>query len=138
MINLAPSIAVTQNLVSHRELPDVLRFMRDRPEQVSGFKLRKEGRGDDVDEGGLDECDECVSGVYEAFVEALKRECPEELEAVEELKEVVAEKTKEVKSLGTVWSKVKEQREEEGEAQGGGFSFGFGGGDDLVDEGEVE
>ncbi|KWU47429.1 Clavaminate synthase-like protein, partial [Rhodotorula sp. JG-1b] len=40
VVNLTPAIAVTQNYVSHRELPAVLRFMRDRPLQVSGFKLQ--------------------------------------------------------------------------------------------------
>ncbi|KAL8290275.1 hypothetical protein RQP46_003214 [Phenoliferia psychrophenolica] len=64
VINLAPSIAVTQNFVSHRELPTVLRFMRDRPEQVSGFKLK---RSEGEEAGGLDDCDECVSGVFEKF-----------------------------------------------------------------------
>lgn len=116
-MNLAPSIAVTQNFVSKRELPAVLRFMKHRPEQVSGFKLRKVVDPDaEVEvETGLDECDEEVSGVYEAFVEALRRE---EGEVMQGLEVEVVEKAREKKEDG-MWSKVKEA---DGEAA---FSFGF-------------
>ena len=53
--------------------------MKYRPEQVSGFKLRLPLISGSIDGtmevlGGLDECDETVSGVYESFCEALARE----------------------------------------------------------------
>lgn len=113
VVNLEPSIAVTQNFVSRRELPAVLRFMKDRPNQVSGFKL-EQAEGGGV-EGGLDECDETGSGVYEAFCEALGRERPD----------VILDLPVVVETMGTVevekgvWSTLKESEEV------GGFSFGF-------------
>lgn len=39
VINLEPSIAITQNFVSERELSSVLHFMKYKPDQLSGFKL---------------------------------------------------------------------------------------------------
>ncbi|KAG9001161.1 hypothetical protein FRB94_008660 [Tulasnella sp. JGI-2019a] len=38
VVNLEESVAVTQNFVSESELSNVLRFMRDKPDQMSGFK----------------------------------------------------------------------------------------------------
>ena len=125
VINLAPSIAVTQNFVSHRELPTVLRFMRDRPEQVSGFKLRKPEAERAEVVGGLDDCDECVTGVYEAFCQALQREKPE-LGDVEGLLNVPSAEAATGERTGGVWEQVK--------AQDGGFSFGFGGDADFDEE----
>jgi hypothetical protein len=110
--------------------------MQNRPEQVSGFKIASSG--DDGTEGGLDECDETGQGVvFDKFVEALKQSgrggmVEKALEKVERKSAVAmgadveaGEKTKEA----GMWSKVKEQQEDDGEA---GFSFGFGlGGDDF-------
>ncbi|GAA5828319.1 hypothetical protein JCM3770_000471 [Rhodotorula araucariae] len=142
VVNLSPAIAVTQNYVSHRELPAVLRFMRDRPAQVSGFKLRS----GPVVEGGLDEdeCDESGGGeVFARFVSALRARGGdtatmldtalseiggEERRVRSELEE--GEKAKR-RGAGGMWRALKEeQAEEEGE---GGFSFGFG-----LDEGDFE
>jgi hypothetical protein len=136
VVNLAPSIAVTQNYVSERELPAVLAFMRNRPEQVSGFKLHSTGV--DGAEGGLDECDETGQGVVlEKFVEALRKSGREEM--VEKALAVVERRSAkpmerkpvegEKKQESGMWSKVKETQEE---GAGGGFTFGFGlGGDDF-------
>lgn len=41
VINLEESVAFTQNFVSPAELPKVLDFLKNRPDQISGFRLRK-------------------------------------------------------------------------------------------------
>lgn len=38
VVNLQPSIAITQNFVPRAHLADALAFLKDKPEQVSGFK----------------------------------------------------------------------------------------------------
>lgn len=116
VVNLEPSIAVTQNFVSRRELPKVLNFMKYRPEQVSGFKLQRPAVAttapNDAQEiiSGLDECDETVSGIYESFCEALARERGElsrdALAAMEGTAVVVGEKDEQSVASKGLWEKV--------------------------------
>lgn len=61
VLNLDESIAVTQNFVPRKKLADVMRFLRDSPDQVSGFK-------DDVQDP------------FALFVERLREHYPELLE----------------------------------------------------------
>ncbi|KDN36737.1 Clavaminate synthase-like protein [Tilletiaria anomala UBC 951] len=56
VINLQECVALTQNFVSICELPNVLRFLRDKPDQISGFK----GCDEDDDQ---DDAEECSGGV---------------------------------------------------------------------------
>jgi hypothetical protein len=58
VMNLEDSIALTQNFVSDFNLMSVLKFLRFKPDQVSGFK------GD------------CYPSLFEAFLDGLKRERP--------------------------------------------------------------
>jgi Cupin-like domain len=53
VVNLEPSIAITQNFVPRNHLPSVLSFLKDKPDQVSGFKME-------------------VQDPYATFVECLK------------------------------------------------------------------
>jgi hypothetical protein len=89
-VNLEPGVALTQNFVSEtevravgfrwytrtharrRQLPAVLRFLRDRPAQVSGFKLRggSAGSAQEDDERAVN------AQVYPRFVAALARDAP--------------------------------------------------------------
>ncbi|BGP39349.1 hypothetical protein JCM10449v2_003287 [Rhodotorula kratochvilovae] len=140
VVNLSPAIAVTQNYVSHRELPAVLRFMRDRPAQVSGFKLRSVGAVATGAEGGLDEdeCDESGGGeVFGRFVAALRACGGETTAMLERALEEIGGEERRVRSeveeegekakrrgAGGIWSALKEEKVE-GEEEGG-FSFGFG------------
>ncbi|KAI9698216.1 MAG: hypothetical protein M1836_004218 [Candelina mexicana] len=39
VVNLAPAIAITQNFIPRRHLPAALGFLKDKPEQVSGFPV---------------------------------------------------------------------------------------------------
>jgi len=97
VVNLEESIAITQNFVPRVHLSGVLEFLRDRRDQVSGF--RKE-----------------VLDPYEAFLEGMRREYPELLElGLEELeRKMDGRKRKWDVAVG----------KEDGEV--GGFSFGFG------------
>ncbi|GAA5861106.1 hypothetical protein JCM3774_002192 [Rhodotorula dairenensis] len=148
VVNLTPATAVTQNYVSHRELPAVLRFMRDRPLQVSGFKLEEAGAGSS---GGLheDECDETGGGhVFERFVAAMRIAGGDKARVVEDALSEIGGEGRDLrdardddeeggcvqdKKVG-LWETLKAQRgtppevEKEGTsvAAGGSFSFGFG------------
>ncbi|KAI8940102.1 hypothetical protein NX059_003817 [Plenodomus lindquistii] len=107
VLNLEDSLALTQNFVPRKKLPDVLAFLRDQRGEVSGFK-------EDV-------CDRA----YELFVERLGEQYPEILE------EGLAELEKRGKKGRGKWEVLTKGVEEEEEA--GGFSFGFGGDDDDAD-----
>ncbi|PWN26975.1 Clavaminate synthase-like protein [Jaminaea rosea] len=71
VVNLESGVALTQNFLSLAELPDVLEFMKNRPEQISGFKTGVEGaQGEDEDDDALS--DEGKAKIYGEFVAALK------------------------------------------------------------------
>ncbi|KAK4046305.1 hypothetical protein OIV83_006179 [Microbotryomycetes sp. JL201] len=137
VVNLEPAIAVTQNFVSCRELPNVLKFMKYRPEQVSGFKIPGLAC---AEEGGLDEADEALPGVFDLFVKALYEREPEiarpslaRLQEMENQHNIV--KPTVVKERG-LWSKVKRDAQLQ-EETGNSFSFGFELGDDDHEEDSV-
>lgn len=106
VLNLEDSLALTQNFVPRKKLPDVLGFLRDQRGEVSGFK-----------EGVCDRA-------YELFVERLQEQHPELLE------EGLAELEKKGKKGKGKWEQLTKGDEE---AEVGGFSFGFGGDDDDAD-----
>ncbi|UPX11841.1 uncharacterized protein EKO05_0002426 [Ascochyta rabiei] len=62
VLNLSPSLALTQNFVPEAKLADVLAFLRDKREQVSGF------------------ADDVAERAYEVFVERLREHWPGLLE----------------------------------------------------------
>ncbi|KAI5479766.1 transcription factor jumonji/aspartyl beta-hydroxylase domain containing protein [Pseudohyphozyma bogoriensis] len=134
VINLEPSVAVTQNYVSLRELPEVLKFMRDRPEQVSGFSLPSASTGEQKD-GGLGEEDVCIEGVFEKFVERLLEEGGAEVRYMVKMVLAKADGKGEEDIVGDgerrrkegLWEKVKPAEEDHV-----GFSFGF----DVAGEGD--
>jgi len=107
VVNLEDSLALTQNFVPKKQLPDVLGFLRDQRDQVSGFK-------EDV-------CDRA----YELFVERLGEKYPEILEAA------LIELDKKAKNGRGKWEELTKGDEEE---DGGGFSFGFGFGEEDDDD----
>ena len=99
MVNLDVSIAITQNFVPRSHLTQVLSFLKDKPDQVSGFKK------DIVDPYGI-------------FVQRMREEHPDLLdEAMEEL----ARKAERRKRK---WEETVAKTEDEVSA--GDFSFGFG------------
>ncbi|KAF2203758.1 F-box domain-containing protein [Delitschia confertaspora ATCC 74209] len=109
VLNLGDSLALTQNFVPRKRLGDVLSFLRDQSENISGFK-------DDVEDA------------FGLFTEKLRKKDPELLE--EGLKEL----EKKAKKGRGKWEELTKPKEEE--ESGGGFSFGFGfGGDD--DDAEI-
>jgi hypothetical protein len=97
VVNLDASIAITQNFVPKSHLSSVLSFLKDKPDQVSGFKKD-------------------VTDPYGTFVERMKDEHPDLLlQALEELKKKAEGKKRK-------WDAA--VGKDEGEQ--GGFSFGFG------------
>lgn len=106
VLNLEDSLALTQNFVPKRKLADVLGFLRDQRDQVSGFK-------EDV-------CDHA----FELFVEKLRESHPEILE------QGLAELERRSKKGRGRWEELTKGDEE---VESGGFSFGFGGDDDDAD-----
>ncbi|KAH4932944.1 tRNA wybutosine-synthesis-related protein 4 [Parastagonospora nodorum] len=107
VLNIEDSLALTQNFVPMKKLPDVLGFLRDQRGEVSGFK------------------EEVCDTAYELFVEKLQEEYPDILA------EGLAELEKKSKGKRGKWEELTKTGGEEEEA--GGFSFGFGGDDDDAD-----
>lgn len=100
VVNLSPSIAVTQNFVPKAHLVNVLAFLKDKPDQVSGF------RSD-------------VKNPYETFLEKMKELHPRFLqEALAEMERINQGKKRK-------WDQLVRGDEENGDGSSG-FSFGFG------------
>lgn len=104
VVNLEASIAITQNFVPRSHLTGVVSFLRDKPDQISGFKKD-------------------VLDPYGTFVERMQAEHPELLE------QVLADLTRKEESKKRKWDAA--VGKDEGETNGG-FSFGFG--DDSDEE----
>ncbi|KAF2132791.1 Clavaminate synthase-like protein [Dothidotthia symphoricarpi CBS 119687] len=107
VLNLDESLALTQNFVPTKNVPDVLGFLRDQRGEVSGFR------------------DDVCERAYELFVEGLREEYPEVLE------EGLVELERRGKKGRGRWEELTKGGDEE--AESGGFSFGFGGDDDDAD-----
>ncbi|UNI14500.1 hypothetical protein JDV02_001122 [Purpureocillium takamizusanense] len=107
VVNLESGIALTQNFVpqspSLNLLSEVLSFLKDKPDQVSGF-------------------DKDVANPYELFIERLRAKDPEVLgKALEVVDRKSGKKRKWNAAVG---------HDEEAQVTGG-FSFGFGGDDEA-------
>ncbi|KAL8862912.1 MAG: hypothetical protein Q9178_000854 [Gyalolechia marmorata] len=104
VVNLSPSIAITQNFVPRAHLADALAFLKDKPDQVSGFKSD-------------------VKDPYDLFVAKLKEKHPDLLQR--SLAELVtlggARKRK--------WAELTGPNGDE-ELRSSKFSFGFRDGDE--------
>ncbi|KAL0938935.1 F-box and domain-containing protein [Colletotrichum truncatum] len=110
VVNLESGIALTQNFVpkstSLYQLTEVLGFLRDKADQVTGFKQE-------------------VTDPYGLFVERLQQEYPDILEeALQKLEKKTSQKKRK-------WEEAVGGGDTEAN-NGGGFSFGFGG--DLDDD----
>ncbi|KAF2730171.1 Clavaminate synthase-like protein [Polyplosphaeria fusca] len=109
VLNLDESLAVTQNFVPRRKLADVLAFLRDQRDQVSGF------------------AEDVADRAFEVFVERLREREPGVLD------EALAELERRGKRGRGRWEEITKGRGEDERDGAGGFSFGFGG-----DESDVE
>lgn len=107
VLNLSESLALTQNFVPEARLADVLGFLRDQREQVSGF------------------AEDVADCAYEVFVEKLREQCPDVLE------EGLAKLERRGKQGRGRWEELTKGGDEE--VGGGGFSFGFAGDDSDAD-----
>lgn len=106
VVNLSPSIAITQNFVPRAHLANVLDFLKTKPDQVSGF------HGD-------------VNNAYELFVEKTREVYPEALDkALGEMEKIHEGKKRK-------WDQLVNGNDEQG-TNARGFSFGFG--DDDEDD----
>lgn len=105
VVNLEEGIALTQNFVPEAHLPEVLSFLRDKPDQVTGFKTD-------------------VKDPYGLFVSRLEKTHPDLLrEALDELERKSARKKRK-------WDLAVGADDESSEQKSTGFSFGFGFADD--------
>lgn len=104
VVNLSPSIAVTQNFVPRAHLANALAFLKDKPEQVSGF------RSD-------------IKDPYILFTARLEEKHPDWL------REGLAEMSKMQAGRKRKWEELVQAGGDEGPDRNG-FSFGFGEGDE--------
>jgi hypothetical protein len=109
VVNLAPSIAITQNFVPEEHLASALGFLRDKKEQISGFKKGVE------DPFGL-------------FCEKME-EYDEEL-----LKKALAKLDRSGSGRKRKWETLVRGDGKENSDEPAGFSFGVGGGDESEEE----
>ncbi|PGH18156.1 hypothetical protein AJ80_04543 [Polytolypa hystricis UAMH7299] len=107
VVNLSPSIAITQNFVPKNHLVSALDFLKYKSNQISGFKKD-------------------VEDPYAIFVERMEDAYPDLLEPA--LREMEGKRKRK-------WDEIVHGGEDEDaeQAQGGGFSFGFGGDDSDVE-----
>ena len=107
VVNLEPSIAITQNFIPRSHLTNAMDFLKNKREQISGFKAD-------------------VTNPYGTFVERLRAEHPDLLkEALNAMEETSKGKKRK-------WDDVVKGGELE-DGRHSGFSFGFGGNDDDDD-----
>ena len=106
VVNLGPSLAVTENFVPRGHLASTLDFLKNKADHVTGFK-------------------EDVVDPYGLFLERMRDVFPDVLE--ESMKEL------EEKSKKRKWEDVVNDAEDDEAGKGGGFSFGFGGDDSDVE-----
>lgn len=99
VVNLEPSIAITQNFVPGAHLVNVLDFLKNKPDQVSGFKTD-------------------IKNAYSLFVERMEASYPSLLrEALEQMKKAIEGRKRK-------WDELV-NGDQEDNADAGGFSFGF-------------
>ncbi len=106
VVNLSPSIAITQNFVPRAHLVNALAFLKDKPDQVSGFNSD-------------------VKNPYETFVEKMEELHPD----------VLQEALEEIEKLKEGWKRKWDQLvngDADGHERPNGFSFGFGTEDEEV------
>ncbi|KAL8706702.1 MAG: hypothetical protein Q9201_000227 [Fulgogasparrea decipioides] len=104
VVNLSPSIAITQNFVPRAHLSNALAFLRDKPDQVSGFKSD-------------------IEDPYGLFTAKLGDKHPDLLQ------ESLAELAKLQTGKKRKWEELVGANGGE-ESRSNNFSFGFGGGDE--------
>lgn len=104
VLNLEESLAITQNFVPEAHLLKVLEFLRDTPEQISGFA--SDIKSEDV---------------YEMFIKSLQQGAPELLDKVS------------TKAKGSLYSKFSGWEDLTSNQDVEAFSFGFGDADEGAD-----
>jgi hypothetical protein len=114
VVNIEDGIALTQNFVPESHLAEVVSFLRDRADQVSGFKRD-------------------VSDPYQLFVDRLQAHEPMLLGAA--LAELQRKQERKKRTWDMVVGSNGGEDEEHPEKRSAGFSFGFGFGNDDDDEG---
>ncbi|CAK7214809.1 hypothetical protein SBRCBS47491_002276 [Sporothrix bragantina] len=137
VVNLEPGMALTQNFVPRAHLAEVLLFLRDRPEQVTGF-----ARG----QGGHGNAGDTVDDPYALFVERLAAQYPDLLaDAQAEIARRDSRRKRTWESIRgggdntttTTGDSTDDDKRQKTEGSGGGgftFSFGFGGDDDDLED----
>ena len=103
VVNISPSIAITQNFVPQVHLANVLAFLKDKPDQVSGFKKD-------------------VPDPYVLFVQKLQEQHPDLL--AEAQKELASKNDGRKRKWNELVNGHEQQEKQNGECRV--FSFGFG------------
>ncbi|KAJ5780647.1 hypothetical protein N7457_005807 [Penicillium paradoxum] len=105
VVNLEPSMAITQNFIPRGHLGSALDFLHNKPDQVSGFRKNV-----------ANPCDRFMSGMRESYPDLLDQ-------AWEELQKKNEGKKRKWEDI--VHGKTEDTTDGQN-TEGGGFSFGFG------------
>lgn len=105
VVNLEPSIAITQNFIPRGHLGAALDFLSNKPDQVSGFRKNV-----------ANPCERFMTGMREAYPDLLEQ-------AWEELQKKSEGKKRKWEDI--VHGKTEDTPDGQ-DTEGGGFSFGFG------------
>lgn len=107
VLNLKPSIAITQNFVTRKYLPDTLGFMKYKPEQVSGFKSD-------------------VTNPYQTFITRLRQKYPEVLDqALQEMEKKYGPKKRKWDQVTRTDNEITLDGETPNNKEQTSFSFSF-------------
>jgi hypothetical protein len=106
VVNLEPSIAITQNFIPRAHLCAALDFLSNKADQVSGFRKN-------------------VENPYQRFVDGMQEAYPDLLAQTQE------ELQKKADGKKRKWDDIVHSKTEEDQSAAGGFSFGFGDDSDV-------
>ncbi|KAI8813943.1 hypothetical protein BJ742DRAFT_734809 [Cladochytrium replicatum] len=137
VVNLEPSIAITQNFVCKQNLRNTLKFLRFKREQVSGWISSSQLMDTDYIDPCDDACPSSTCDLFESFAQALREKRQDLVPIIEEIeqmsdREVVLADGEKSATAG-LWTKLNVD-EQCSSAAPVGYSFSFGFGDDGNDE----
>ena len=119
VVNLTESVALTQNFVSLAELPQVLNFIKNKTDQISGFNFDRDGDVKDAERDGNPDPRRQLYGIFmdklKAYDEQLAQWALDKLNLIE-AKDQQQQPNHAMSSAAPLHQKKKDKASAEGEA----------------------